>query len=197
MYLSGVFVVSDVIPNLEWMDIGGHVKAMKQAAKELDMVLGKWVNEHVEKRKEYDSDDKEADFIDVLLTNLSKDAEIFGFTRETIIKATTLILILTGSESTAETLTWALSLLINNPRILKAAQKELDIHVGREKCVEESDIKNLTYLKAIVKETLRMYPPGPLAGPREAIQLRKENVPSQLICIASYSLDTCPVASRV
>ncbi|GJZ80096.1 cytochrome P450 [Tanacetum coccineum] len=170
LYLSGVFVVSDVLPNLEWMDIGGHVKAMKQAAKELDMVLGKWVDEHVEKRKEYDSDDKEADFIDVMLSTLSKDAEIFGFTRETIIKATTLILILTGSESTAETLTWALSLLLNNPHVLKAAQKELDIHVGREKWVEESDIKNLTYLKAIVKETLRMYPPGPLAGPREAIE---------------------------
>nr|GFD16930.1 cytochrome P450 [Tanacetum cinerariifolium] len=64
--------------------------AMKQAAKELDMVLGKWVDEHVEKRKEYDSDDKEADFIDVMLSTLSKDAEVFGFTRETIIKATTL-----------------------------------------------------------------------------------------------------------
>nr|GEX41338.1 cytochrome P450 82C4-like [Tanacetum cinerariifolium] len=132
LYLSGVFVVSDVLPNLEWMDIGGHVKAMKQAAKELDMVLGKWVDEHVEKRKEYASDDKEADFIDqaakeldmvlgkwvdehvekrkeyasddkeadfidVMLSTLSKDAEIFGFTRETIIKATTLILILTGA----------------------------------------------------------------------------------------------------
>lgn len=52
---------------------------------------------------------------------------------------------------------------------MKKAQKEVDIHVGREKWVEESDIKNLHYLQAIVKETLRMYPPGPLAGPREAI----------------------------
>ena len=76
---------------------------------------------------------------------------------------------LTGSESTAETMTWGLSLLLNHPHILKAAQKELDIQVGREKWVEESDIKNLTYLQAIVKETLRMYPPGPLGAPRVAI----------------------------
>ncbi|KAI3506931.1 hypothetical protein L1887_21584 [Cichorium endivia] len=169
LYLSGVFVVSDLIPNLEWMDIGGHVKAMKGAAKELDSVLGKWLDEHVEKRKEYDGD-KEADFMDVMLSTLSKDAEMYGHGRETIIKATTLILILTGSESTAETLTWALSLLLNSPDILKAAQKEIDIHVGREKWVEESDINKLPYLQAIVKETLRMYPPGPLAGPREAIE---------------------------
>ncbi|CAH1447162.1 unnamed protein product [Lactuca virosa] len=168
LYLSGVFVVSDLIPNLEWMDIGGHVKAMKEAAKELDSVLGKWLDEHVDKRIEHDAD-KESDFIDVMLSNLSKDAEIYGHRRETVIKATTLILILTGSESTAETLTWALSLLLNNPDIMKKAQKEVDIHVGREKWVEESDINFLPYLQAIVKETLRMYPPGPLAGPREAI----------------------------
>ncbi|KAK1412668.1 hypothetical protein QVD17_34104 [Tagetes erecta] len=169
LYLSGVFVVSDVIPSLEWMDIGGHVKAMKQASKELDIVFGRWIDEHVEKRKEHDGD-KEADFMDVMLSTLSNDVEQFGHARETIIKATTLILILTGSESTAETLTWALSLLLNHPHMLKAAQEELDIHVGREKWAEESDVKNLRYLQAIVKETLRMYPPGPLAGPRQAIE---------------------------
>ncbi|KAI3760274.1 hypothetical protein L1987_50667 [Smallanthus sonchifolius] len=67
-------------------------------------------------------------------------------------------------------MTWALSLLLNHRHILKAAQKEIDIHVGREKWVEESDMKNLVYLQAIVKETLRMYPPGPLAAPHEAIE---------------------------
>nr|QEQ76291.1 cytochrome P450 CYP82C1 [Carthamus tinctorius var. tinctorius] len=169
LYLSGVFVVSDVIPSLELMDIGGHLKAMKQAAKELDSILEKWLDEHVEKRTEYGGD-KETDFMDVMLSKLSKDAEMFSYGRDTIIKATTLILILTGSESTAETLTWTLSLLLNTPRVLQAVQKELDIHVGREKWVEESDIKNLRYLQAVVKETLRMYPPGPLAGPREAIE---------------------------
>ncbi|KAI7731528.1 hypothetical protein M8C21_017657, partial [Ambrosia artemisiifolia] len=171
LYLSGVFVVSDVIPSLEWMDIGGHINAMKQAAKELDVVFGKWVDEHVEKRKERNNDndsDKDSDFMDVMLSTLSKDVELFGHGRDTIIKATTLILILTGSESTAETLTWALSLLLNHPHVLKAAQQELDTHVGRNKWVEESDTKNLTYLQAIVKETLRMYPPGPLAGPHQA-----------------------------
>ncbi|KAL8225030.1 hypothetical protein R6Q57_017587 [Mikania cordata] len=172
LYLSGVFVVSDVIPCLEWMDIGGHVKAMKEAAKELDIVLGKWVDEHVDQKSNgCDESDKDSDFIDVMLSTLSKDADqLFGHQRETIIKATTLILILTGSESTAETLTWALSLLLNHPHILKAAQKELDVHVGRHKWVQESDTKKLTYLQAIVKETLRMYPPGPLAGPHQAIE---------------------------
>ena len=54
--------------------------------------------------------------------------------------------------------------------MLKAAQEELDMHVGKDKWVEESDIKNLKYLHAIVKETLRLYPPGPLTGIREAME---------------------------
>ena len=80
------------------------------------------------------------------------------------------ILILTGAGSTAVTLTWALSLLLNHPNVLKAAQEELDIHIGKDKWVEESDIKKLNYLQAIVKETLRLYPPGPLTGVREAME---------------------------
>lgn len=75
---------------------------------------------------------------------------------------------MTASESTAETLIWAISLLLNNRETLKKAQEEIDAKVGKTRWVEESDISNLQYLQAIVKETLRLYPPGPLSGPREA-----------------------------
>ncbi|XP_024982218.1 cytochrome P450 82C2-like [Cynara cardunculus var. scolymus] len=170
LYLSGIFVASDFFPILEWMDIGGHLNAMKEVAKEVDIVIEKWLKEHAMKRNENDGRKEEEDFMDVMLSTLSKDSEMHGHRRETVIKATIMILMLTGSESTALTLTWALSLLLNNPHVLRAAQEELDIHVGREKWVEESDIKNLPYLQAIMKETLRMYPPGPLAGPHEAIE---------------------------
>nr|XP_043636866.1 dimethylnonatriene synthase-like [Erigeron canadensis] len=170
LYIIGVFVVSDFFPSLEWMDIGGHVQAMKQVAKDVDSVVEKWLDEHIEQRNECDNSNKEADFMDMMLKNLPKDVKFFGRDREIIIKATTMILTLTGSESTALTMTWVISLLLNNPDILKAAQKELDIHVGREKWVDESDMKNLKYLQAIVKETLRLYPPGPLAAPHEAIE---------------------------
>ncbi|PWA38431.1 cytochrome P450 [Artemisia annua] len=54
LYLLGAFVVSDHVPNFEWMDIGGHIKAMKQVANELNSVVKKWFDEHVEMRKEYD-----------------------------------------------------------------------------------------------------------------------------------------------
>lgn len=79
-------------------------------------------------------------------------------------------LILGGSDTTAGTLTWAISLLLNNPQALKNAQEELDLQVGRDRLVDDSDIKNLRYLQAIIKETLRLYPAGPLLGPREAME---------------------------
>ena len=59
-------------------------------------------------------------------------------------------------------------MLMKNPEALKRAQEEIEDEVGRERKVEACDLKNLSYLQAVVKETLRLYPPGPLLVPHEA-----------------------------
>uniref|UniRef100_A0A6N2LEQ2 Cytochrome P450 n=1 Tax=Salix viminalis TaxID=40686 RepID=A0A6N2LEQ2_SALVM len=172
LYLSGIFVISDAIPWLEWLDYQGHVSAMRNTAKELDAVIANWLEEHLKKRTDGElGSESESDFMRREISNLAEGPDqISAHSRDVIIKATSLILTLTGAGSTATTLTWALSLLLNNPAVLKAAQEELDKQVGREKWVEESDIQKLKYLQAIVKETLRLYPPGPLTGIREAME---------------------------
>ncbi|XP_076919605.1 demethylepipodophyllotoxin synthase-like [Bidens hawaiensis] len=70
----------------------------------------------------------------------------------------------------AVTLTWALSSLLNNPSTMKIVQDEIDEHVGRERLVEQSDTKKLVYLQAVIKETLRLHPPGPLSLPHESME---------------------------
>ncbi|XP_026449549.1 cytochrome P450 CYP82D47-like [Papaver somniferum] len=172
MHLLVIFLVSDAVPFLGGLDFQGYKKRMKKTAKEIDYFLGKWVDEHRQRLK-YKNVSKvgqqDDDFIDVLLLNLN-DQPIYGRDTDTIIKSTCLSLIAGGSDTTAVTLTWALSLLLNNRHVLRKTQDELDIHVGRERQVEESDIKNLVYLQAIVKETLRLYPAAPLSAPRMAME---------------------------
>ncbi|KAE9586777.1 putative cytochrome P450 [Lupinus albus] len=169
-HLIGIFVVSDAVPFLRWFDVQGHEKAMKKTAKELDAILEGWLKEHRKQRVSGEvKADRDQDFIDVMLS-IQEDGQLSNFQHDsdTSIKSTCLAIILGGSDTSAGTLAWAISLLLNNQHALKKAQEELDIHVGMERQVEESDIKNLKYLQAIIKETLRLYPAGPLLGPREA-----------------------------
>ncbi|XP_050387386.1 cytochrome P450 CYP82D47-like [Argentina anserina] len=170
--LMGEFVVSDAVPWLRWLDLGGYEKAMKKTAKELDGVVQEWLEEHKHNRIKSTSDvNGENDFMDMMLKVLDDDCtEEFGgsITADTIVKSTCLAVLLGGTDTTAVTLIWALSLLLNNPGVLKKAQLELDNHVGKERQVNESDMKNLIYLQAIIKETLRLYPAAPLSVPHEA-----------------------------
>lgn len=54
--------------------------------------------------------------------------------------------------------------------ILKQAQDELNLVVGADRVVQESDIPNLPYLQAIVKETFRLHTAGALGLPRQSIR---------------------------
>ncbi|KAF8014660.1 hypothetical protein BT93_H0461 [Corymbia citriodora subsp. variegata] len=174
MYISGFPAVSDLLPFTGWTDCVGTVKTMKRVARELDEIVGKWVEEHKLKRGG-DRDRREAidevkeDFIDVMLSVIGKDGfASFGHSPETLIKATVVNIIVAGSDTTSLNLTWVLSLLLNHKQVLRRAQEEMDLKVGKDKWVLDSDIESLPYLQAIVKETLRLYPPGPLSVPHEA-----------------------------
>ncbi|KAM4129621.1 hypothetical protein ACJW30_01G037600 [Castanea mollissima] len=169
MDLSGEFVVSDALPYLRWLDVGGSEKAMKKTAKELDDVAEEWLKEH-KQRKISGGVKEHQDFMDVMLSIVTDDDETSNYDVDTIVKATCLALILAASDTSTITLTWALSLLLNNPETLTKSQEELDIHIGRERQVKESDMKNLVYLQAILKETMRLYPAAPLLVPHESME---------------------------
>ena len=67
-------------------------------------------------------------------------------------------MVLAGTDTTSTTLIWLISALLNTRHVMKHAQEELDINVGREKWVEQSDIHNRVYIQAIVNESLRLFP---------------------------------------
>ncbi|KAJ0795450.1 putative cytochrome P450 [Helianthus annuus] len=160
----GQFLVADALPFLDWLDLGGYKKTMERVARELDSIFGKWLEEHRRKRSSGNATEVK-DFIDVMM-EVVEDDNTAGYNADTIIKTTCETLIAGGSDTTTIMLTWTLSLLLNNHHALRKAQEELDTHVGKDRRVNESDIKNMVYLQAIVKETLRLYPAGFLGGPR-------------------------------
>ncbi|CAL0327042.1 unnamed protein product [Lupinus luteus] len=171
MHLSGSFAVSDALPYLRWLDLDGKEKEMKRTAKELDEFAQVWLDEHKRNRNCGKGELKgKQDFMDVLLSVVDQGEEFDGRDADTTVKAMCLALIAAGTDTTTGTMTWALSLLLNNQEVLKKVVHELDTHIGKDRLVVDSDLKNLVYLQAFIKETLRLYPPGPLNVPHESME---------------------------
>ena len=78
------------------------------------------------------------------------------------------VLILVGSESTSVTLEWAMALLLNHPNALNKIREEIDIHIGQERLIEESNLSKLGYLQNVIFETLILFLAGPLLLPHMA-----------------------------
>ncbi|CAH9073584.1 unnamed protein product [Cuscuta europaea] len=179
MRLTGELVPGDAFyPTglVRWMDFGGAIAAMKQSAKDLDDIFQKWIDEHVERRSSNAAasgveDDR--DFIDALLSVTDREFESVGnsYTRETIIKAALHSVLVDGADTLGLNLEWVLSNLLNNPIALKKVQEEINTIIGgNERWVQDSDIEQMVYLQAAVKESMRLYPTAPLLSPHKAIE---------------------------
>ncbi|XP_074263216.1 geraniol 8-hydroxylase-like [Silene latifolia] len=78
-------------------------------------------------------------------------------------------LFVAGTDTTSSTLEWAMTELLRNPEKMAKAQEELDQIIGKNTTtIQESDISKLPYTRAVVKETLRLHPPGPFLVPHKA-----------------------------
>uniref|UniRef100_A0A0D9Y1W9 Cytochrome P450 n=1 Tax=Leersia perrieri TaxID=77586 RepID=A0A0D9Y1W9_9ORYZ len=109
--------------------------------------------------------------VDVLLSLQEKGDFGFPITRDTI-KAIVLDIFAGGSVTSANTMEWAMSGLLMNPRVMKKVQAEIREAFRGEHTIKEADLqaRDLKYLKLVIKETLRLHPPAPLLVPRENIE---------------------------
>ncbi|KAJ4786929.1 Cytochrome P450 78A11 [Rhynchospora pubera] len=71
-------------------------------------------------------------------------------------------MIFRGTDTTALLTEWAMAELILHPTIQSKLRAEIDSVVGSTGIVNDSDVAQMPYLQAVVKETLRVHPPGPL-----------------------------------
>ncbi|XP_076959308.1 cytochrome P450 78A5-like [Bidens hawaiensis] len=71
-------------------------------------------------------------------------------------------MIFRGTDTVAILLEWIMARMVLHQDIQAKAQDEIEKLVGQHRHVQDSDIPNLVYVQAIVKEVLRLHPPGPL-----------------------------------
>lgn len=153
--LLGAFNWADHLPWLRILDpLRIHARCAKLVPRVKSFVKN-IIQEHRQSQRKESSAD--SDFVDVLLSLQGEDK----LDEEDMI-AVLWEMIFRGTDTTALLTEWTMAELVLNPEAQKKAQAELDQVVGRERSVRDEDIPKLPYLQAVVKETLRMHPPGPL-----------------------------------
>ncbi|XP_021863486.1 cytochrome P450 736A117-like isoform X2 [Spinacia oleracea] len=179
MELLLVFSLGEFIPLLSWVDrVRGLDSRVENVAKKLDEFLETVVQDHQSPQKsskkslssESDDDGNNGkNFVDILLEYQRENKDALEMDS---IKAVLLNMFFAGTETIYTLLEWMMSELIRHPRIMKKVQEEIREIVGgkgrRKVC--EDDLEKLNYLKAVIKEAIRLHPPAPLLMFREPSQ---------------------------
>ncbi|KAF4351319.1 cytochrome P450 736A117 [Cannabis sativa] len=182
--LLGCFNIGDYIPKLSWLSrVSGYDGRMEKVAKEFDEFLESVLHDHMNTNNRVttgeNSEEYQKDFVDILL--MIQRENLLGFPIDkTSIKAIILDMFAAGTDTTYTVLEWAMSELIRHPISMKKLQKEIRTTILNKKIksnstitednVTEDDLHKMPYLKAVLKETLRLHPPVPLLVPRLSTQ---------------------------
>ncbi|XP_068638020.1 3,9-dihydroxypterocarpan 6A-monooxygenase-like [Aristolochia californica] len=147
------------------LDIFGYRKRLKVVHRTYRTLMERIMDDHESKEKKREMGGSEEyekeDIMDILL-RVSKDDEAEVKLNRDNIRVFITDIFTAGTETSSKALLWALAELINHPPIFQKAREEIESVVGNNRLVEESDIPNLPYLQAIVKETLRIHPVAPV-----------------------------------
>ncbi|KAL0306358.1 UNVERIFIED_CONTAM: cytochrome [Sesamum radiatum] len=139
------FFLSDYIPSLSWVDkLTGMISRLDKIYKDLDEFYQELIDEHLDPNRPKSLN---PDLLDLLI-QLKEE----------------------NSYTSAATIIAAMTALIENPTIMRKLQSEIREVIGEKGKVTEDDLPKLSYLKAVIKETLRLYPPAPLLLPRETLE---------------------------
>ncbi|KAJ6374381.1 hypothetical protein OIU78_029989 [Salix suchowensis] len=145
----GVFNVGDFIPWLGWINyLTGLNARVEWVFTELDRFLDEVIEEFQAKRVAVNED--KMNFVDVLLEIQKNSTDGASIGRDSI-KAIILE-------------------VLKHPEAMKKAQDEIRRIAGSKNGVTQDDVEKTPYLKAAIKESLRLHPPIPMLIPRESTE---------------------------
>ncbi|KAG6621481.1 hypothetical protein I3842_Q025000 [Carya illinoinensis] len=170
--------IGDVLGPLKRLAFWLYGSQVLDVTLRFDELLEKILKKHEDQIRKGENED----LMDVLLKVYSDDRAEFKMTR-THLKA----LLSEPHEAIVRTL----AELINHPNIFRKLREEIKSVVGGSRLVQESDVVNLPYLQAVVKETLRLYPPLPVTTRecRQACKIEGFDVPQNtMVAINLYAI---------
>ncbi|CAN4088024.1 unnamed protein product [Withania somnifera] len=173
--ILGGFDFGTFLPSLAWIDkLSGLEAKVERVAKEMDEFLEGVLEEHLDNHERVGDLLGErvgnGNFVDVLLGIYKQNMDGFSIDRDGI-KALIVDILAGGTDTTYTVLEWAMTELLRHSSAMNKLQNEArEIAKGKNEIVSEDDLDKMHYLKAVIKETLRLHPPIPLLVPRQARQ---------------------------
>ncbi|KAG2680682.1 hypothetical protein I3843_11G110600 [Carya illinoinensis] len=150
--LLGKLNMSDHLPWLAGLDL----QKIRFRCSKLTPKVNQFVNRIIQEHRAQ-TGQRNHDFVDVLLSlqgpDKLSDQDMVAVLWEMIFR---------GTDTVAVLIEWILARMVLHPHIQLKVHEELDRVVGRSQPLKESDIQSMVYLPAVVKEVLRLHPPGPL-----------------------------------
>ncbi|KAG2720613.1 hypothetical protein I3760_02G043900 [Carya illinoinensis] len=152
--LLGLLNWSDHLPWLADFDAQKIRFRCSKLVPKVNRFVGGIIAQH---RDDRNGENNYRDFVDVLLSlqgpERLSDTDMIAVLWEMIFR---------GTDTVAVLMEWILARMVLHPDVQSKVQEELDNVVGRSRHVAEADVAALVYLMAVVKEVLRLHPPGPL-----------------------------------
>ncbi|KAH7677323.1 flavonoid 3'5'-hydroxylase protein [Dioscorea alata] len=174
---GGLFNIGDFVPAIAWMDLQGVQAKLKKGHARMDGMVESMLARHAATAKEREG---RPDFIDLVLASELRDEEGEKLSYVNI-KGLVMNMFKAGTDTSTIIVEWALAEMLKNPIMFKRMQTEMDTVIGQDRLLEESDIINLPYLQAVVKEALRLHPSTPLSLPHysfESCEINGYHIPA-------------------
>ena len=127
------------------------VRRFKAAKARLDAIVGRMIAEH-----RAEGSDR-GDVLSMLLG--ARDAEVRGGMSDAQVRDEAMTILLAGHETTANALAWTFYLLQRNPEVAGKLYAHVDAVLG-ERTPSLDDVPHLGYVRAVLSETMRLYPPA-------------------------------------